>query len=102
MRLIDADKLTLMDVHLIDGVFVCDAPTVNAVSEEVYTREYNLRKDAEFKVYKLEKAIGEIKERIEEMIDKNTTFDSDNSRAQIIALEWVSEVIDEKVKEYKR
>ena len=28
MRLVDADALTLMDVHLIDGVLVCDAPTV--------------------------------------------------------------------------
>lgn len=121
MRLIDADALKKDDeltewltrdtirtgkmLKAFSELFVKkidDAPTVNAVSEEVYTREYNLRKDAEFKVYKLEKAIGEIKERIEEMIDKNTTFDSDNSRAQIIALEWVSEVIDEKVKEYKR
>lgn len=34
-----------------------DAPTVNAVSEEVYTREYILRKDAEMKAYKLEKAL---------------------------------------------
>ena len=27
-RLIDADSLTLMDVHLIDGKFLCDAPTI--------------------------------------------------------------------------
>lgn len=119
MRLIDADALKKDDeltewitrdtirtgkmLKAFSELFVRkidDAPTVNAVSEEVYTGEYNLRKDAEMKVYKLEKAIGEIKERIEEMIDKNTTFDSDNSRAQIIALEWVSEVIDEKIKEY--
>ena len=27
-RLVDADALTLMDVHLIDGKFLCDAPTI--------------------------------------------------------------------------
>ena len=42
-------------------------PKVNVVSEEVYTREYNLRKDAEMKVYKLEKAIDDIKAEIEHM-----------------------------------
>ena len=31
--------------------------SVNAVSEEVYTEEFNLRKDAELKVYKLERAL---------------------------------------------
>ena len=31
--------------------------SVNAVSEEVYTEEFNLRKDAELKIYKLEKAL---------------------------------------------
>ena len=32
-RLIDADMLTLMDVHLIDGVFLCDAPTILEATE---------------------------------------------------------------------
>lgn len=76
MRLIDADALKKDDeltewitrdtirtgkmLKAFSELFVKkidDAPTVNAVSEEVYTREYNLRKDAEFKAYKLEKAL---------------------------------------------
>lgn len=86
MRLIDADALKKDDeltewltrdtirtgkmLKAFSELFVKkidDAPTVNAVSEEVYTREYNLRKDAEFKVYKLEKAIDEIKAEIESL-----------------------------------
>lgn len=76
MRLIDADALKKDDeltewltrdtirtgkmLKAFSELFVKkidDAPTVNAVSEEIYTREYNLRKNAEFKVYKLEKAL---------------------------------------------
>ena len=76
MRLIDADALKKDDelaewitrdtirtgkmLKAFSELFVKkidDAPTVNAVSEEVYTREYNLRKEAEMKVYKLEKAL---------------------------------------------
>ena len=86
MRLIDADALKKDDeltewitrdtirtgkmLKAFSELFVKkidDAPTVNAVSEEVYTREYNLRKDAEMKVYKLEKAIDDIKAEIEEL-----------------------------------
>lgn len=76
MRLIDADALKKDDeltewitrdtirtgkmLKAFSELFVKkidDAPTVNVVSEEVYTREYNLRKDAEMKAYKLEKAL---------------------------------------------
>jgi len=75
MRLIDADKLypdrmTNKGNVAISQSQIAKAPTVNAVSEEVYTREYNLRKDAEFKVYKLEKAIDEIKAEIETKCDR--------------------------------
>lgn len=89
MRLIDADALKKDDeltewitrdtirtgkmLKAFSELFVKkinDAPTVNAVSEEVYTREYNLRKEAEMKAYKLEKAIGEIKAEIEPKCDR--------------------------------
>ena len=35
-----------------------------------------------------------IRAEIAEMIEQETIFDTDNSRAQIIALEWVIETID--------
>lgn len=43
----------------------------NVVSEEVYTREYNLRKDAEMKVYKLERNIDDIKAEIKKIRSDN-------------------------------
>lgn len=34
-RLIDEKDLSLMTVHMIDGMLVCDAPTIIEVTEEV-------------------------------------------------------------------
>lgn len=111
MRLIDADALKKDDeltewitrdtirtgkmLKAFSELFVKkidDAPTVNAVSEEVYTREYNLRKDAEFKVYKLKKAIDEIKAEIDAL--------SDNEYFGNLWMIDVKSIIDRKVKEY--
>ena len=71
-------------------------PTVNTVSEEVYTEEYNLRKDAELKVYKLEKAIDEIKAEINTKIQAHSSPKDD----VFFCLDYAYRVIDEKVKEY--
>jgi len=38
--------------------------------------------------------LDSIRAEISEMIEQETIFDTDNSRAQIIALEWVIETID--------
>ena len=60
--------------------------SVNAVSEEVYTREYNLRKDAEMKVYKLEKALEQ--EPCEDTISRKAVLeliaDYDLSMGQVV------------------
>lgn len=111
MRLIDADALKKDDeltewitrdtirtgkmLKAFSELFVKkidDAPTVNAVSEEVYTREYNLRKDAEMKAYKLKKAIDEIKAEIDTL--------SDNEYFGNLWMIDVKSIIDRKVKEY--
>ncbi len=93
MRLIDADKLhpdvmTKRGALAISQGQLAYAPTINAVSEEVYTREYNLRKDAEFKVYKLEKAIDEIKAEIEQDAFK------DVNGSKFISVNRVNQIID--------
>lgn len=106
MRLIDADKLhpdrmTNKGNVAISQSQIAKAPTVNAVSEEVYTEEYNLRKDAELKVYKLERAIDEIKAEIEslptsvELTDGTIReFTFKNCKKGLLKM------IDDKVKEY--
>ena len=70
---------------------------------EVYTREYNLRKEAEIKVYKLEKAIKEIKEEIRYLITKNMEVGIDGiyPNEYVYCYEDVLKVIDEKVKEHE-
>lgn len=91
---------------------VDDAPTVNAVSEEVYTREYNLRKETEMKEYKLKKAIDEIKAEIIDEADF-AYADFDRYKEEVLGvesdelpdddfrygLERAFEIINRKVKE---
>ena len=84
---------------------ICELPSVypkseNTVSEETYTREYNLRKDAEFEVYKLKKQIEMLKldrdcdtsalEDIKAEIQKHNIVD-------FIAVQSVLEIIDKHI-----
>lgn len=99
MNYVRSNKINIGQVaHIV----IMKQESVNAVSEEVYTEEFNLRKDAELKVYKLERAIKEIKEEIRHLITKNMEVGIDGiyPNEYVYCYEDVLKIIDEKVKEY--
>ena len=72
-----------------------DENNIVPVSTEIYSQMIT----DSVKHAKMKEVLQEIQREITDMIDQNTTFDSDNARAQIIALEWVLEIIDEHLEE---
>ena len=86
-----------INIGQVAHIVIMKQKPVNAVGEEVYTREYNLRKDAEMKVYKLEKAIDDIKAEIYEALDMYEPTESQNHFDG--GLSFALEIINKHMKE---
>ena len=81
----------------------------NTVSEEVYTQEYLARKDADFQLYKLKKAIEDIRKEISEYgsimvsyaITKDTKTDKGIEKLVSNVLKEAKEQVLEIIDKYK-